>query len=73
MSQDRDTGEARFGTACFGSSAKGGDVHRCKTPPRWQTTQDDGANPINACGRHIAWLLAMRTSPGHSITVTRLP
>jgi hypothetical protein len=60
---------APFGTLCYGRSP----TARCTVPPIWMTTQSGGANPIFACGRHLTWLIGLRTSPGASITVTRKP
>lgn len=68
----RDSRITRRRGKCFGRSAAGGPVGDCKRPPRWVTTQVTVANPIWACSHHLTWLIGLRTSPGHSITVTRL-
>lgn len=62
---------AEFGKGCYGQSRIVGKP-RCDVPPKWETTQEGGANPIRACGLHLTWLVGLRTAPGHSITVTRL-
>lgn len=54
---------------CFGHSAQ----QNCARSPRWVTTQSGDANPIWTCGVHLSWLIRLRTAPGASITVTRLP